>query len=51
MGAAPTCDQVSASFLGLSLAAWNGLYALGAGLAGLLALAAVPGDAAQAREA
>ena len=51
MGAAPTCDQASASFLSLSLAAWNGLYALGAGLAGLLALAAVPGDAAQAREA
>ena len=51
MGAAPTCDQVSASFLGLSLAAWNGLYALGAGLAGLLALAAAPGDGAPPREA
>jgi disulfide bond formation protein DsbB len=33
MGAAPTCDRVTASFLGLSLAAWNGLFAVAAGLA------------------
>lgn len=51
MGAAPTCDQVSAGFLGLSLAAWNGLYALGAGLAGLLALAAAPGEGRTPQEA
>lgn len=51
MGAsAPTCDQVSVSFLGLSLAAWNGLYALGAGLASLLALAAAPPGSAPPRE-
>lgn len=34
--AAPTCDQVSVTFLGLSLAAWNALYAAAAGLAGLV---------------
>lgn len=28
--AAPTCDQVSAAFLGLSLAAWNGIASLAA---------------------
>lgn len=50
MGAAPTCDQVSVGFLGLSLAAWNGLYALGAGLAALLAAAATP-DGTPPREA
>jgi len=51
MGAAPTCDQVSASFLGLSLAAWNGLYALGAGLASLLSLAAASGGGVPPQEA
>lgn len=38
--AAPTCDQVSAAFLGLSLAAWNGIASLAA--AGI-ALAGLPG--------
>jgi disulfide bond formation protein DsbB len=37
MGAAPTCDRVSVSFLGLSLAAWNGLFAAALGLAALRA--------------
>ena len=36
MNAAPTCDRVTAAFLGLSLATWNALLALG-----LLALACV----------
>jgi disulfide bond formation protein DsbB len=39
MAARPTCDQAAAGFLGLSLAAWNGLYSLGlAALAGWAAL-------------
>jgi disulfide bond formation protein DsbB len=40
MGAAPTCDQAAVAFLGLSLAAWNGLYAAALGVAGLVAAAA-----------
>ena len=39
MAAAPTCDRVSAAFLGLSLAAWNGLFAAALGLGGLLVAA------------
>ena len=38
MNARPTCDRVTLSFLGLSLATWNGVASvllLGAGLAGL----------------
>jgi disulfide bond formation protein DsbB len=39
LSAPPTCDQVSASFLALSLAAWNGLFSLAlAALAGFGAL-------------
>lgn len=38
--AAPACDQVSVSFLGLSLSAWNGLTALVLALASGLALLA-----------
>lgn len=45
MGAAPTCDQAAVAFLGLSLAAWNGLYAAVLGVAGLVAAAARPGRA------
>lgn len=37
MGAAPTCDQAAVAFLGLSLAAWNGLYAAALGVASLAA--------------
>ena len=40
MQARPTCDQVTASFLALSLAAWNGLFSVAlAALAGFGALA------------
>lgn len=35
--APPTCDQVSAAWLGLSLAAWNGIAALLLGLVAVLA--------------
>jgi disulfide bond formation protein DsbB len=35
MAAAPTCDQVKVIWMGLSLAAWNGITALGLGLAAL----------------
>lgn len=38
--AAPACDQVSVSFLGLSLSAWNGITALLLAAASLLALRA-----------
>lgn len=41
--APPRCDEVAWSFLGLSMAAWNGLLALG--LAVVAALAAAPGRA------
>jgi len=40
MTAAPACDQVSVSFLGLSLSAWNGLTAMALALASGLALRA-----------
>jgi disulfide bond formation protein DsbB len=35
--AAPTCDQVSVTFLGISLAAWNLLFAAALGVFSLLA--------------
>ena len=35
--AAPTCDQVSVTFLGISLAAWNLLFAAAMGVFSLLA--------------
>lgn len=37
MAARPTCDQASATFLGLSLAAWNLLYAAALGSLALMA--------------
>ncbi len=40
MTQAPACDQVSVSFLGLSLSAWNGLTATVLALASILALRA-----------
>lgn len=48
LAAAPArCDQISATFLGLSLAAWNGLYALALLLATLAALRGRAGSAAE----
>lgn len=43
--AAPACDQVSVSFLGLSLSAWNGLTALVLAIVSALALRAPLGGA------
>ena len=37
--APPTCDQVSVSWLGLSLAGWNGLFALALGVIAITAAA------------
>jgi disulfide bond formation protein DsbB len=46
--AAPTCDQVNASFLGLSLAIWN---LIAAALLGIASLAAIRSGAEQHRQA
>jgi disulfide bond formation protein DsbB len=48
LAAAPArCDQVSAAFLGLSLAAWNGGYALALLVAAMVMLRGRPGSAAE----
>ncbi len=46
--AAPTCDQINASFLGLSLATWN---LIAAALVGIASLAAIWSGAEQHRQA
>ena len=46
--AAPTCDQVNVSFLGLSLATWN---LIAAALVGVASLAAIRSGAEQHRQA